>query len=225
MVGSTGGGLCGIKLFFSCCCIGVWGVGFGKWSIVGVMITRSNKPAYTVGTSLLNMFHRTSGCARVRAICNSIGKVRKVVCGGLIGLYSVVTASSSIRLVHRAPSAMLNSYECGLPTCSDNSGMCRAVIGALQVRSVRTFFCVNNGSSVSIIAGLSGCFGTGKVGSVITVNVPGAVSGSLPKASRAPNFNSTTGCVTAAVRRVVHSDDICTLPSIAVIRVVKQSAN
>lgn len=188
----------------------------------GYVITRSNNPAITVGTDLTKIVTKMGDSRGCSVYCNTMGKVLNVLGRGCLGLSSVFTSSTGLRGLGAAPTVCLNSYHRGLPSCGSSSSPCMCVFRRFSGLSVGTFFCVNKGSSVSAMLGLSSC--TGGVGdSIGVVKVPGAVSGSLYVASRAPNFNSTTGCVTSDVLRVTRSAFVCTIGDIAVIRVVKHS--
>lgn len=185
----------------------------------GTVIKRSNKPATIVGTDLCKIICRTLGHRSiVKAVCKVVGKVRNFLGRGVVSV-GPLRIGNRLRLVGAAPKSCLNSYHCGLPR-SLASTICPRLFRGFRGCGVNCFFCVNKGSSVSAMDGLSHC--TRAMGDrVHFVKVPGAVSGSLILASRAPKFKDTTGCMTSAIHRVTVSTSICSGGgSIAVIRVV-----
>lgn len=189
----------------------------------GILINRSNNPATIVGSDLTNIC-RATGAYNTPRICKVRCNVRNILRNGFISLSAILNSGVSVRLLGHAPSDFLNDYHRGLPSPAISRGPFIRLFRLFQRGSVNTIFCVNNGSSVSAVSGLDTC--NGAIGDrVHFVNMPGAVSGSLVLASRAPNCNDTTGCVTAVLGRIVYSSDICSLHDIAITRVVNHRAN
>lgn len=162
--------------------------------VVGVKVLADNKSYRTLGTTVHNIMGKlAAGMSRLR-VCKFRGK-----CGKLVCRRCEVLATSSFSKVLAENKAVLKSSHrpfgrVHIPSRGNLSGM-RTVGSACHGLKLSYLIVLNNGNA----RGATGLLHRRKLG---VVRLPGAVSGSVCKASIAFNFRDTVGVTARAVSYV-----------------------